>query len=40
MKTIEDEIKIYLQMENQSWIDWKFQIHCNKPEWVNPTNKI
>ena len=23
-------------MTNQSWNDWKFQIHWNKIEWVNP----
>ena len=23
-------------MENQSWNYWKFQIHWNRLEWVNP----
>ena len=31
-KEKEDEIKINLRMENQSWDDFKFQIHWNKPE--------
>ena len=25
-------------MENQSWNDWKFQIHWNNIEWVDPRN--
>ena len=25
-------------MENQCWNDWKFKIHWNKLEWVNPRN--
>ena len=25
-------------MENQSWNDWRFQIHWNKIDWVNPRN--
>ena len=25
-------------MDNQNWNDWKFQIHWNKFEWVNPRN--
>ena len=25
-------------MDNQSWDDWKFKIHWNKLEWVNPRN--
>ena len=32
----EDEIKRNLKMENQNWNHWKFQIHWNKLEWVNP----
>ena len=27
-------------MKNQSWNDWKFQIHCDKLEWVNPRSYI
>ena len=34
----EDEIKIKLQTANQNWNYWKFQIHWNKLEWVNPRN--
>ena len=26
-------------MEDQRWNDWKFQIHWNKLEWVNPRNR-
>ena len=29
----EYEIKRNLQLENQSWNDWKFKIHLNKLEW-------
>ena len=32
---MEDGIKINLQMVNQNWNEWKFQIHWNKREWVN-----
>ena len=32
----EDKIKRNIQMENQNWNGWKFQIHWNKLEWVNP----
>ena len=32
----EDEIKRKLTEANKYWIDWKFQIHYNKLEWVNP----
>ena len=32
----EDEIKIKLKMANQKRNDWKFHIHWNKLEWVNP----
>ena len=35
---IEDKIKTNLQMENDIWNDWKFQMHWNKLWWVNPTN--
>ena len=34
----EDKIKINLQTTNQNWNYWKFQIHWNKLEWVNPRN--
>ena len=27
-------------MANQIWNDWKFQIHWNKLEWVNPISCI
>ena len=26
-------------MANQEWCDWKFQIYCNKFEWVNPRSR-
>ena len=39
-KEKEDEIKINLQMENQSWNDWNFQIHWNELEWENPRSRI
>ena len=32
----EDEIKRKLTEANKYWNDWKFQIHWNKIEWVNP----
>ena len=32
----EDKIKRRLTEANQEWCDWKFQIHWNKIEWVNP----
>ena len=32
----EDKIKRKLTEANQEWCDWKFQIHWNKHEWVNP----
>ena len=32
----ENEINRKLTMANQEWCDWKFQIHWNKLEWVNP----
>ena len=25
-----------MQMANQNWNGWKFQIHWDKLEWVNP----
>ena len=36
IKIKEDVIKRKLQKANQDWNDWKFQIHGNKLEWVNP----
>ena len=35
----EDEIKRKLTEANQYWNDWKFQIHWNKIEWVNPRSQ-
>ena len=32
----EDKINIILTEVNQEWCDWRFQIHWNKLEWVNP----
>ena len=32
----EDEIKIILAEANQYWNGWKFHIHWNRLEWVNP----
>ena len=32
----EDEIKIRLTEANQIWYDYKFHIHWNKLEWLNP----
>ena len=32
----EDKIKIILTEVDQEWNDWKFQIHWNNIEWVNP----
>ena len=32
----EDEIKRKLHEANQSWDDFKLQIHWNKIEWVDP----
>ena len=29
-----------MQIENQKWNDWKFQIQWNKLEWVNPRSRI
>ena len=31
-----DKINRRLTEANQEWNDWKFQIHWNKLEWVNP----
>ena len=35
----ENKIKIRLNEANQSWRDWKFQIHRNKIEWANPIRR-
>ena len=35
----EGEIKRKLTKDNQSWSCWKFQIHWNKLEWVNPRRR-
>ena len=35
-----DKIKIKLHTANRYWNDWKFQLHWNKLEWVNPIIKI
>ena len=35
----EDKIKRRLTEANQEWCDWKFQIHWNKLEWVNPRSR-
>ena len=32
----EDEMKIKITKANQACNDWKFQIHWNALEWVNP----
>ena len=33
-------MKRRLTEANQEWCDWKFQIHWNKLEWVNPRNCV
>ena len=35
-----DRIKRNLQTSNSNWNDWKFQIHWNMLDWVNPRSKI
>ena len=35
----EDKIKRRLTEANKEWCDWKFQIHWNKLEWVNPRSR-
>ena len=32
----EDEIKKKLYEANKWWNDWKFKLHWNNLEWVNP----
>ena len=34
-----DEIQRILTEANQYWNDWKFHIHWNKLEWVNPRSR-
>ena len=38
-KEEENKIKRRLTEANQEWCDWKFQIHWNKLEWVNPRSR-
>ena len=38
-KKEENKIKIKLKKANKEWCDWKFQIHWNKLEWVNPRSR-
>ena len=35
----EDEINRRLTEDNQYWYYCKFQVHCNKLEWVNPRSR-
>ena len=35
----DDAIKIKIQKSYQDWNDWKFQIHWNKLEWLNPRSR-
>ena len=35
-----DKIKRNLQADNRNWNYWKFQMHWNILEWVNPRIKI
>ena len=35
----EDKIERRITEANKEWCDWKFQIHWNKLEWVNPTSR-
>ena len=34
-----DELRRKLHKANQYWNYWKFQIHWNKIEWVDPRNR-
>ena len=34
-----DEINIRVTEANKMWNDWKFQMHWNKIEWVNPRSR-
>ena len=36
----QDEIHEKLYEANKWWDDWKFQLHWNKLEWVNPKTLI
>ena len=38
-KEEEDKTKRKITEANQQWCDWKFQIHCNTLEWVNPKSR-
>ena len=35
----DDEINRKLHKANEYWNDWKFKIHWNKLEWVNPRSR-
>ena len=35
----ENKIKIKLIKASQEWCDWKFLIHWNKLEWLNPRSR-
>ena len=34
-----DKIRRNLQTANRNWNDWKFHMHWNMIEWVNPRSK-
>ena len=36
----DDKIEMNIQTDNRIWNYWKFQIHWNMFEWVNPISKI
>ena len=36
----EDYMNIKIHKNNQDWNDWKFQVHWNKLEWVNPSSRV
>ena len=36
----DDETKKKLYTYNRNWNCWRFQLHWNKLEWVNPRSKI
>ena len=33
------KIKINVYTDDRNWNDWKFQIHWNMLEWVDPRSK-
>ena len=35
----EDKINRRLTEADQEWCDWKFKIHWNKLEWLNPRSR-